>query len=275
MRIARYSYQGRRGVGIVTGDEIMPAGDQLLDPAVEGEPISLSAVELLSPIGPGAKIICVGLNYTDHAEESGDTAPEEPLIFAKLPNSLIGSSDPIILPDLSDKVDYEAELGVVIGLRARNVARDEARKVVFGYTCVNDVSARDLQLGDRQWTRGKSLDTFCPVGPWVVTADEIGDPHGLGIRTWVGGELLQDGNTKEMIFDVWHQIETLSTVCTLEPGDVIATGTPAGVGVARTPPRFLRAGDVVRIEIEGIGALENPVLAEPDDTATSLDEPAS
>jgi 2-keto-4-pentenoate hydratase/2-oxohepta-3-ene-1,7-dioic acid hydratase in catechol pathway len=259
VRVARYRYQGRRAVGIVLDGAIVPAGGDLLDPQPEGDPIPLSAVELLSPVSRGAKIVCVGLNYADHAEESGGEPPDRPLIFAKLPNSLVGPSEPIRLPDLSDQVDFEAELGVVIGRRTQKVTPAEARRHVFGYTCVNDVSARDLQLGDGQWTRGKSLDTFCPVGPWVVTADEIPDPQALGIRCMLNGEVMQASSTASMLFGVDALIAFISQGITLEAGDLIATGTPAGVGFTRQPPRFLTHGDVVRVEIDGIGSLESRV----------------
>jgi 2-keto-4-pentenoate hydratase/2-oxohepta-3-ene-1,7-dioic acid hydratase in catechol pathway len=260
--VARYRYQDRPGVGIVHADHIVPAGQDLVEPLPQGNPLPMSAVELLSPVSRGAMIICVGLNYLDHAEETGARLPDEPLIFAKLPNSLVGASDPIVLPEISEKIDFEAELGVVIGRRAKKVAPSEARSHVFGYTCVNDVSARDTQFGDGQWTRGKSLDTFCPVGPWVVTPDEIPDPQVLGIRCSINGELMQDSTTEHMIFDVDRLISFISQGITLEPGDLIATGTPAGVGFTRTPSRYLAEGDVVRVEIDHIGALENSVRSE-------------
>ena len=259
MRVARYRHLGSQGVGVIDGDAIVPAGDDLLAPRPAGEPIALSAVDLLSPVGGGAKIICVGLNYADHAAESGDPPPPEPLIFAKLPNSLIGASEPIRLPDISDQVDFEAELGVVIGRRTSKVTATDARSSVFGYTCVNDVSARDLQFGDGQWTRGKSLDTFCPVGPWVVTADEISDPQTLGIRCVLNGEVMQESDTALMLFGVDALVSYISQGITLEPGDLIATGTPPGVGFARTPPVYLARGDVVRVEIDHVGSLASRV----------------
>jgi 2-keto-4-pentenoate hydratase/2-oxohepta-3-ene-1,7-dioic acid hydratase in catechol pathway len=211
------------------------------------------------PIERPQKIICVGLNYRDHAEEQGVDAPEKPILFAKWPNTLIGPGDPIVLPAISEKVDYEAELGVVIGSRTRNVSVENALEAVGGYVCVNDVSARDLQFSDGQWTRGKSPDTFCPVGPQVVPASEIPDPQVLAIRALLNGEVMQDSSTANMIFGVAEIVSFISQVITLEPGDLIATGTPAGVGVFRDPPVFLKAGDEITIEIEGIGALTNPV----------------
>ena len=212
------------------------------------------------PIELPQKIICVGLNYRDHAEEQGVDAPEKPILFAKWPNTLIGPGDPIVLPAISEKVDYGAELGVVIGSRARNVSVEDALGVVAGYICVNDVSARDLQFADGQWTRGKSPDTFCPVGP-MTPRDEISDPHALAIRAIVSGEVLQDSTTANLIFGIDDVIAYVSQTTTLEPGDLILTGTPAGVGVFRDPQRLLQPGDEVTIEIEGLESITNPVVA--------------
>jgi 2,4-diketo-3-deoxy-L-fuconate hydrolase len=212
------------------------------------------------PIERPGKIICVGLNYRDHAEEQGAELPAAPLLFAKWPNALIGPGDPIVIPPAVTKCDYEAELGVVIGARVSRVTKENAREVVRGYVCANDVSARDLQFGDGQWTRGKSVDTFCPVGPLVPAAD-VPDPHALRIRAIVSGEVLQDSTTANIIFGVEEIISYASQTVTLEPGDLILTGTPAGVGVFRNPERLLQPGDEVRIEIEGIGSLTNPVVA--------------
>jgi 2-keto-4-pentenoate hydratase/2-oxohepta-3-ene-1,7-dioic acid hydratase in catechol pathway len=209
------------------------------------------------PIARPSKIICAGLNYRDHAEEQGLELPERPLLFAKWPNALIGPGESIVLPPLSSQVDYEAELAVVIGRTARNVTEGAALDHVLGYTCLNDVSARDLQFGDGQWVRGKSLDTFCPMGPILVTADELTDPQDLAIMCRVNDEVLQDSRTSQMYFSVATIISYLSRSFTLEPGDVIATGTPAGVGAFRDPPRFLRDGERVTVEIEGIGSLVN------------------
>jgi 2-keto-4-pentenoate hydratase/2-oxohepta-3-ene-1,7-dioic acid hydratase in catechol pathway len=212
------------------------------------------------PIDRPGKIVCVGLNYRDHAAESNLELPTRPLLFAKWQTSLIGPGEQIVLPPVSNEVDFEAELGVVIGRTARRVTVEDALDHVAGYICVNDVSARDVQMGDGQWTRGKSFDTFCPVGPRLVPASEIADPQDLGIRCLVNGEALQDSNTAEMVFGVAEQIAFISEAITLEPGDLIATGTPAGVGFARTPPIFLQDGDEVTVEIEGLGSLTNPVV---------------
>jgi 2-keto-4-pentenoate hydratase/2-oxohepta-3-ene-1,7-dioic acid hydratase in catechol pathway len=205
------------------------------------------------------KIICAGMNYRDHAEEAGLDVPERPVLFAKWPNALVGPGDPIVIPSFTNEVDYEAELGVVIGRRTRDVEPEEALGAVAGFTCVNDVSARDLQFQDGQWTRAKSFDTFCPVGPRLVPAAEIPDPQALRIRCLVNGEALQDSSTAHMVFSVAELVAYASRGMTLEPGDLIATGTPAGVGFTREPPVFLRPGDEVTVEIEGIGALTNPV----------------
>jgi len=213
------------------------------------------------PIERPQKIICVGLNYRDHAEEQGVDAPEKPILFAKWPNTLIGPGDPIVLPAISEQVDYEAELGVVIGSQVRNVSVENALEAVGGYVCVNDVSARDLQFADGQWVRGKSPDTFCPVGPRVVPAAEVPDPQALPIRAILNGEVMQESSTGNMIFGVAEIIAFASQAITLEPGDLIATGTPAGVGVFRKPPVFLQPGDEITIEIDGLGALTNPVRA--------------
>ncbi len=212
------------------------------------------------PIDRPGKIVCVGLNYRDHATESNLELPTRPLLFAKWQTSLIGPGEEIVLPPVSNEVDFEAELGVVIGRAAQRVTCEDALDHVAGYICVNDVSARDVQMGDGQWTRGKSFDTFCPVGPGLVAASEIADPQALGIRCLVNGEALQDSNTAEMVFGVAEQIAFISEAIMLEPGDLIATGTPAGVGFARTPPIFLQPGDEVTVEIEGVGSLTNPVV---------------
>jgi 2,4-didehydro-3-deoxy-L-rhamnonate hydrolase len=214
------------------------------------------------PIDRPSKIVCVGLNYRDHAEEQGDELPAAPLLFAKWPNTLIGPGEPIVLPPESEKVDYEAELGVVIGRRVKDVAEDEALEAVRGYLCLNDVSARDLQFADGQWTRGKSPDTFCPVGPCLVPREEVPDPQALAIRCLLNGEVMQDSSTANMIFSVAQIIAYVSRTTTLERGDLIATGTPAGVGIFRDPPVLLADGDEVTIEIEGLGALTNPVRKE-------------
>jgi len=208
--------------------------------------------------GPG-KIICIGLNYRDHAEESGMSIPTSPIIFSKFSTSVIGAGDAIRIPKGSEQVDYEAELAFVIGRTAKNVTAANAMKHVFGYTNFNDVSARDFQFADGQWQRGKSCDTFSPMGEFVATPDEIGDPHDLKIQFRLNGETLQNSNTGQLIFKIPELIEFLSASITLEPGDVVATGTPPGVGFARKPPIFLKAGDVAEVEIQGLGVLSNPV----------------
>jgi 2-keto-4-pentenoate hydratase/2-oxohepta-3-ene-1,7-dioic acid hydratase in catechol pathway len=214
------------------------------------------------PIEHPSKIICVGLNYRDHAEEQGTELPSAPLLFAKWPNALIGPDEPIVIPPATTRVDYEAELGAVIGARVRDASEGNALEAVRGYLCVNDVSARDLQFADGQWTRGKSVDTFCPIGPRLVAAEEVPDPQALTIRCVLNGEVVQDSTTANMIFSVAEVIAYASRTMTLEPGDLLATGTPAGVGVFRDPPVFLQDGDEVTIEIERLGALTNPVQAE-------------
>ena len=212
------------------------------------------------PIERPGKIVCVGLNYRDHAEEQGAELPKAPLLFAKWPNTLIGPREPIVIPPVVTQCDYEAELGVVMGARVSRVSKENALEAVRGYVCANDVSARDLQFGDGQWTRGKSVDTFCPVGP-LVEASEVGDPHALRIRALVSGEVLQDSTTANLIFGVDEIIAYASQTVTFEPGDLILTGTPAGVGVFRDPKRLLEPGDEVTIEIERVGEITNPVVA--------------
>ena len=213
------------------------------------------------PIERPGKIVCVGLNYRDHAEEQGTELPTAPLLFAKWQNTLIGPGDAIVIPPLVTKCDYEAELGVVIGATVRDVSAANALEAVAGYVCVNDVSARDLQRADRQWTRGKSPDTFCPVGPRLVPRDEVPDPQALAIRAVLNGETMQESTTANMIFGIGELIAYITRTITLEPGDLIVTGTPGGVGLFREPPVFMQPGDQITIEIEGIGSLTNPVVA--------------
>ena len=221
--------------------------------------VDLSSVHLASPIPRPGKIICIGLNYRDHAEESGMPIPDSPIIFSKFGTCVIGSGEAIRIPSGSEKVDYEAELAVVIGRTAKGVPAGEAMDHVFGYTNFNDVSARDFQFADGQWQRGESCDTFAPMGPSVVTVDEVADPHNLNIRFRLNGETLQDSNTCQLIFKTPELIEFLSRIITLEPGDVIATGTPPGVGFARKPPIFMKPGDVAEVEIQQLGTLINRV----------------
>jgi 2-keto-4-pentenoate hydratase/2-oxohepta-3-ene-1,7-dioic acid hydratase in catechol pathway len=213
----------------------------------------------LPPIKRPQKIICVGLNYREHATEQGVALPERPLLFSKWPNALIGPGDAIVLPAISSQVDFEAELGVVIGERVRGCPVERALDVVAGYVCVNDVSARDIQFLDGQWVRGKSLDTFAPVSA-LVAASEVPDPQALRIRAILNGEVMQDSTTADMVFGVAELIAFITEAITLEPGDLIATGTPSGVGVFRDPQVFLKAGDEITIDIEGIGTLTNPVV---------------
>jgi 5-carboxymethyl-2-hydroxymuconate isomerase len=208
------------------------------------------------------KIICVGLNYVDHAREVELELPERPLLFAKWPNACIDSGEAIVIPPGVTAVDYEAELAAVIGTRVKGVSVENALEAVTAYTCLNDVSAREIQFADGQWTRGKSFDTFCPVGPTLVPRDEIADPQSLLIRCRLNGEVVQDASTADMVFGVAELVSYVSEAITLEPGDVIATGTPPGVAFGRPDPRYLEDGDVVEVEIEGIGVLTNPVRAE-------------
>jgi 2-keto-4-pentenoate hydratase/2-oxohepta-3-ene-1,7-dioic acid hydratase in catechol pathway len=221
-----------------------------------------ATARLRPPVPDPAKILCIGLNYRDHAIEGGKAIPAEPVLFGKFPNALIAHGEPIRLPTVSHKVDYEAELVVVIGRRGRDVAEADAMGHVAGYTVGHDVSARDWQFRgeERQWIIGKTFDTFGPTGPHLVTADELPDPHGLGVRLRLNGQTMQDSNTREFIFRVPQLIAYLSQVLTLEPGDLIFTGTPPGVGAARKPPVWLKPGDVVEVEIDGVGLLRNPVV---------------
>ena len=253
MKLIRYRHpDGTIGFGVVEGEAVYELAHDAHGGALPGHRVAaLEEVELLAPVRP-AKIIALGKNYRDHAAEMGSDVPSEPLIFLKPPTTVIGPGEPILLPEVSARVDYEGELAVVIGRRARHVPREEALRYVLGYTCANDVTARDLQRKDEQWTRAKGFDTFCPLGPWIVT--DL-DPGRLTVETRVNGEVRQRGNTADLVFDVPHLVAYISRVMTLEPGDVILTGTPAGVGP-------LQAGDVVEVEIEGIGVLRNLVQQE-------------
>ena len=208
------------------------------------------------------KIICTGINYAAHIAETGREPPAEPLLFGKFANTLIGPGEPIVLPPESTHTDAEAELAVEIGRAGRRIAEDDALDFVAGYRCANDVSARNLQYGDKQWLRGKGFDTFCPVGDRLVPVSELGDGSGLRVVQRLNGELLQDGNTADLVFSVRRLVAHASSFCTLEPGDLILTGTPGGVGHARTPPVSLQPGDVVEVEIDAVGVLRNPVVAE-------------
>ncbi len=233
-------------------------------PAGPARRLPLEGLRLAAPVPRPPKVLAIALNYRDHiAELGGREAPEFPTFFNKQRTCVVGPTDAVELPRVSAQLDYEGELALVIGRRCRHVSAAEAPSVVAGFTVLNDLSVRDWQWRTPTMTIGKSFDTHGPMGPVLVTPDEIGDPHRLGIRTLVNGELRQEGTTGDMVFDGWAQIEHLTTAFTLEPGDVVSTGTPAGVGASFTPPRWLRAGDVVRVEIEGIGVLENPVVDEP------------
>lgn len=283
MRLVSFKKNGYSGPGILHGSGVFPLRDigfedalsfiaagpgereraqKVVSSTSSRELIPLDSVRLMAPISRPPKILCIGLNYRDHAVESKMEVPAVPTVFAKYANAVIGPGEPIVLWSATEKPDYEAEFAVVIGRRAKNVSRSQWEDCVFGYTIVNDVSARDIQLATSQWTLGKSFDTFAPMGPHIVTVDEVPDPHALDIRLSIGGETLQHSNTRELIFRVPELIEYLSRMLTLEPGDIISTGTPAGVGLGRTPPRWLRPGEEVVIEIERIGTLRNPVVAE-------------
>jgi 2,4-diketo-3-deoxy-L-fuconate hydrolase len=231
-------------------------------PSEAGEALALEEASLHPPIARPGKIIAIGLNYEDHAEETGAEIPEKPVVFAKYPNTIVGPGAAIQIPPITEQVDYEAELAVIIGDRAKNVTESEALDYVFGYTNANDVSARDLQFSEGgQWTRSKSIDTFCPIGPYVATREEVPDPQDLFIRAILNGETVQDGTTSKMIFSVAELVSFLSRGMTLEPGDIIITGTPPGVGMARDPQLWMKPGDEVSIEIEGLDTLTNPVEA--------------
>lgn len=269
MRIVRYQTRSGPRLGLLDGEEVAELADDIAHSRAEavtvtaeygsGPRLAVADLELLAPVVP-SKIVAVGLNYRDHAEEQNQPLPERPLLFTKFPSAVTGPyADIEKLPETT-KLDYEVELGVVIGPRARQVPRGRSREHVAGYVVVNDVSARDAQFEDGQWVRGKSFDTFAPMGPALVTTDEVSDPHRLTVRTWVNGELRQDSNTSNLIFDVDELIAYCSRYFTLEPGDVIATGTPGGVGVFLDPPRFLEPGDVVELEVGHVGRLINRVV---------------
>jgi len=261
------SFEG--GFGRVTGDAVVPMGADLVaylrGAAPRDEPArALSGLKLQVPVQRPEKIICVGLNYRDHAAETGQPIPEEPILFAKYNTSLLAPGAAIQLPKVApERVDYEAELAVVIGSTAHRVSAANALDHVAGYMCANDVSARDLQMRGGQWLRGKAVDTFLPVGPGLVTPDEVPDPQKLRVRCSVNGEVMQDSSTGQMIFSVAELVSFISQSLTLAPGDIICTGTPPGVGFARKPPRYLHAGDQVTITIDGVGELTNPVENEP------------
>ncbi|MCS7120157.1 MAG: fumarylacetoacetate hydrolase family protein [Nitrososphaerota archaeon] len=295
MKIARFLIDGEESFGVLNGDSLLDikAVARLCSYAIPGRienlmsatsrpeeilkslvekfsylsenekersTLRLNEVVLKAPISSPPKIICLGLNYRDHAEESGSPVPEEPIIFMKPRTCIIGPEEYIVKPRFVSKLDYEVELAVIIGKRGKDIPVSEASKYIFGYTVFNDVSARDIQFKDGQWTRGKSFDTFAPIGPFIVTSDQIGDPNNLQMYTRVNDEVRQCSSTKNMIFNVYEVVHHLSRVMTLEPCDIIATGTPAGVGAFMKPyPKFLKPGDVVEAEIEKIGILRNYV----------------
>jgi 2-keto-4-pentenoate hydratase/2-oxohepta-3-ene-1,7-dioic acid hydratase in catechol pathway len=240
------------------GEEALSRTKRLLTTPTKAA-YKLAAVRLCAPIPRPGKVVAIGLNYRDHSLEQGVQPPSAPLFFAKFPTSVTGPYDPIVLPAGDLQVDYEAELAVIIGRSAKAVPEARAMEYVGGYTVLNDVSARKWQFADKQWVRGKSCDTFCPIGPWLTTRDDVPDPHHLDIATRVNGVTLQDSNTSKLIFRIPQLIAYISASITLEPGDIIATGTPEGVGVFRNPPIFLKAGDIVEIEIQDLGMLRNPV----------------
>jgi 2-keto-4-pentenoate hydratase/2-oxohepta-3-ene-1,7-dioic acid hydratase in catechol pathway len=287
LRIATYVQGGKRQVGVVSPDgqqvtafkispdmaargalpliEAAANGDAL--PGLEGTAASLSSVKLEAPIPhPRRNLWCVGRNYHAHAKELATSVFKDnsanvvqwPIVFTKAPETVIGPTDDVVLPGaaISEQIDYEAELTIVIGKGGKNISKADWRKHVFGYTIINDVTARDVQMRHQQWDMGKSFDTFCPMGPWIVTADEL-DATKTRVRCWVSGDLRQDAHTEDLIFDLPTLIETISRGITLYPGDLVATGSPAGVGMGFKPPKYLKAGDVVRIEVDGIGQLEN------------------
>ncbi len=288
MRLLTFTEAGRTRIGVVVGDEIvdlaaaapdlptemarlLAAGPDALAAArraAEGAQrrLALADVRLEAPVLRPSKFLGIGLNYTDHIAETGREPPEFPLVFNKQTSCVSAHRDPIHIPRASTAVDYEGELAFVIGKRCRHVPEDRAHEVIGGYMIVNDVSVRDWQARSPTMTLGKSWDTHGPCGPWLVTPDEIGDPHSLALETYVDGDLRQQSNTKYLLFNCFNLVATLSTVSTLEPGDVVTTGTPSGVGVAMSPPGFLKPGQTVRIEIDRIGTLENPVIEEPADS---------
>ncbi len=282
MRLATFTHRGHTRVGVVHDDSILDLAQadpslprEMSELLAAGQPamararalaagagprIALDAARLEAPVPRPRKFLAIGLNYADHIAETGRGAPDFPVFFNKQTTCVTGPYDPIVRPRVSTTLDYEGELGFVIGKRCRHVPRDQAHQMIAGYLVVDDVSVRDWQLRAPTLTLGKSFDTHGPIGPWIVTPDEVGDPHALELRTWVNGDLRQHSNTRNLIFDCFAMVETLSTVFTLEPGDIISTGTPSGVGMPTQ--NWLVPGDVVRIEIERIGSIENEVVDE-------------
>lgn len=286
MKLITFRSGETTAIGAVVDDQVVCADSSLPDNLIDflaagpaartaleklatagGQRLPLAEVELLAPIQNPQKFFGVSLNYEDHIQETGLERPEYPTVFNKQSSCIIGPGAAIQRPGISEKLDYEGELGVVIGKRCRQVPRERAADVVGGYLIVNDVSVRDWQMRSHTWTLGKSFDTHGPIGPWLVTPDELGDPHTLDLKTWVNDDRRQSTNTRHLIFDCYDLIEYLSSVMTLMPGDIIATGTSSGVGVKMKPRGYLKPGDTVSIEIDGIGRLSNPVIEEPDDIA--------
>lgn len=288
MKLVTFTQGGSTRIGAVVGEEVvdfsaagsglpsdmlafLAQGDAAMqaarDACASGRGrLARAAVTIEAPVLRPPKILAVGLNYRDHVEETGLKMPEIPMIFNKQSTAVIGPGAGIHLPKDSDQLDYEGEFAIVIGKRCRHVPKDKAAGVIAGYTIVNDVSVRDWQFRSATTTMGKSWDTHCPMGPYLVTTDEVPDPHNLQLQTWVNGDLRQNSNTKYLIFNCFDIVEHLSTAFTLEPGDVIPTGTPSGVGIGFTPKRWLKVGDVVRVAIDQLGELENRVVAEPNST---------
>lgn len=289
MKLATFLSGGTQRLGVVTDDGLvdlslaapelpremnafLAAGAPALAAAARaasapGPRVALAGTPLLAPVPRPGKLLAIGLNYADHVAEAGIEPPKLPTVFNKQTTCVTGPFAPVHMPRVSQALDYEGELAFVVGRRCRHVPRDRAHEVIAGYCVANDVTVRDWQLRIPTWTMGKSFDTHGPLGPWLVTPDELGDPHSLRLRTTVDGEVRQDSNTKELIFNCFFLVEHLSTAFTLEPGDVVSTGTPGGVGIAMKPPRLLQVGSRVRVEIEGLGAIENEVVPEPADTA--------
>jgi len=288
MKLVTFTHAGTTRIGIAIGDDVvdltaaapdlprdmlafLEAGDDAMAAAHaaigDEHRIPVADVQLEAPIARPPKFLAVGLNYADHVAEASLETPEHPMIFNKQSTCVTGPTDPIHVPKVSHVLDYEGELGIVIGRHARHVSRDDAADYIAGYVVVNDATVRDWQFRTPTWTLGKSFDTHGPIGPWIVTTDELTDPHQSALRTYVNDELRQESNTKHLIFNCFELVEYLTKAFTLEPGDIIATGTPSGIGVLMKPPQLLKEGDVVRIEIEGIGQIENPVINEPDNTA--------
>lgn len=286
MKLATFTLDNVTRIGAVVGEEVVDAGSLQRVPGrmneflAEGRPalnalgeliessaqrIPLASVKLEAPIPKPSKFLAIGLNYADHIEETGREIPEFPTIFNKQTSCVIGQGAAIHRPRVSEKLDYEGEFAFVIGRRCRHVSKERAPEVIGGFVIANDVSVRDWQIRSPTWTLGKSFNTHGPIGPWLVTPDELGDPHNLDIRTWVNDDLRQSSNTRHLIFDCYALIEYLSTVMTLEPGDIISTGTSSGVGVMMKPRGYMKPGDVVKVEVENIGALINPVIEEPED----------